>query len=406
MKILMVHPHDFYSENEPWTIRILNFAKQLVKKGQSVKIAYFPFCKRKISSEDKIEIVPLNRKISPLSLIQNFLSIYKLSKWADIIHFQKCHFFSALPVLLAAYLRNKPLHYDWDDWEEKIFYFSVIKKYSPTTFLTGLSFQLMERYIPILVDSISVSSRKLKLLALKRNVSIKRIFDAPVGADLNLFSPKTSPNDIIKNFNLDNDLLVLYHGQLHDCQYVNLFISAIKIISMNSPCNINYMIIGTGSKLNEAKEFALKLGVYDKVIFTGYIPHGELPQYIAAADICVASFEDNPVTQCKSPLKIAEYLASGKAIVASNVGEVRRMVEGVGLLVSPGSPLEIAEGIIKLLKNKDLRKNMGLRARERAERRYNWRYSAENLERAYNLDLSLYSKPKNKGKQNRITYAP
>lgn len=387
MKILMVHPHDLYSEFEPWTIRILNFAKQLVRKGHSVKIAYFPFYKCKVSFEGEIEILPLDRRISPLSLIQNLLRVYKLSKWADIIHFQKCHFYSAIPVLLAAYLRNKPLHYDWDDWEEKIFYSSVIKKYSLTTLFAGLSFQLMERWIPMLVDSISVSSKKLKDLALERNPSIKRIFDAPVGADLNLFSPKVSSENRIKKFNLDNDFLVLYHGQLHSCQYVNLLISAIEIISKSSPHKIKCMIIGTGSKVDEAKKFALKLGVYDRVIFTGYIPHSDLPQYIAAADVCVACFEDNPVTQCKSPLKVAEYLASGKAIVASNIGEIKRMIGKAGLLVSPGSPLELAKGILKLLEDEELRKNMSLKARQRAEKKYNWRYSAENLERAYNSAL-------------------
>jgi glycosyltransferase involved in cell wall biosynthesis len=166
------------------------------------------------------------------------------------------------------------------------------------------------------------------------------------------------------------------------------------MISEDLSDQIKYMIIGTGSKLNEAKEFAYKLGVYDKIIFTGYIPHHSLPQYIAIADICVASFENNPVTLCKSPLKIAEYLASGKAIVASDVGDIKRMVEGAGLLVAPGSPSELAEGIIKLLKDEDLRINMGLKARKQAETKYNWRYSAENLERAYNLDLFLYDKSK------------
>jgi glycosyltransferase involved in cell wall biosynthesis len=389
MKILMVHPHDLYSENEPWTIRILNFARELVKKGHTVKIAYFPLCENKIYCDDGVEIIPLNRKISPASLMGNLLSLYKLAQWADVIHFQKCHFYSALPVLLVAYIRGKPLHYDWDDWEEQIFYIST-RKYSPTTFFAGLSFQLLERYIPMFVDSVSVSSEALRVLALKRGGVMENIFDAPVGADLKMFSPRVSPERVIKDFDLKGSLLVLYHGQLHSCQYANLLIGAIKTVSNELSEQIRYMILGTGSRLNDSKEFARAMGVYDQIIFTGYIPHENIPQYIAAADICVASFEDNPITRCKSPLKVAEYLASGKAIVASDVGEIRSMVGEAGLLVSPGNSSELAAGIIKLCKNKSLRTIMAINARKIAERKYNWKYSADNLEKAYKYAQGIH----------------
>ena len=53
--------------------------------------------------------------------------------------------------------------------------------------------------------------------------------------------------------------------------------------------------------------------------------------YHIAADICVVPFRDTKVTCCKSPLKIVKYMAMGKAIVASNVGEVRRMLGGVAV---------------------------------------------------------------------------
>jgi len=82
-------------------------------------------------------------------------------------------------------------------------------------------------------------------------------------------------------------------------------------------------------------------------------------------------------------------LAAGKPIVASDVGEVRNMVEGAGLLVAPGKPEALAQGILELADNEALRKTLAIAARQRAETKYNWRCSAENLEKAYETALRI-----------------
>ena len=100
-------------------------------------------------------------------------------------------------------------------------------------------------------------------------------------------------------------------------------------------------------------------------------------------DVCVASFEDNEVTRCKSPLKLAEYMACGKAIVASDVGEVRAMLDGAGLIVPQGDKAALAEGILRLLKDEALRLDVGRRARKRAEEYFSWQRAAETLLAVY-----------------------
>ena len=78
-----------------------------------------------------------------------------------------------------------------------------------------------------------------------------------------------------------------------------------------------------------------------------------------------------------------ESLASGKAIVASDVGEVRNMLEDAGVIVPPGNADRIAEGIMELAGNDARREAMAVVARRRVEMKYNWRSSAEALEKAY-----------------------
>jgi glycosyltransferase involved in cell wall biosynthesis len=149
------------------------------------------------------------------------------------------------------------------------------------------------------------------------------------------------------------------------------------------------MIVGDGYMAAQLKKQAGQLGLDNVLIFTGAVPHELVPEYVAAADVCVACFEENEVTLCKSPLKVVEYLAAGKAIVASNVGEVPQMLQGAGVLAKPGDVDALAAGVISLLEDAGLRDNLGKLARKRAEEKYNWTVTAGNI-------LEVFEKKSNK----------
>ncbi len=372
---------------EPWTIRILKLADELANKGHEIKIVYFSMKPSPRGTFRNIPIIPINRTISLGSMWGNFKTLLGMARWAEMVHVQKSHFYAAIPAVAAAYTANKPLHYDWDDWEEKIF-FSSIQRISPSSVLTGFSFYMLERCLPFLADSVSVASDALRTLALRRGADKKRIAMAPVGADLVQFSPAQDRDAVRQKYKITTEVLVLYHGQLHSCQYVRLFLKAIRMIEdKNLGAGLKFMIMGSGYDLGPLQTFTEELGLKERVIFTDFVQHEDVPAHIAAADICVAPFEDNEITRCKSPLKIVEYLASGKPIVASDIGEVRYMIEGAGLLVPPGRADEIARGILALAADAPRREAMSVAARKRAEEKYNWRVSAESIERVYEMDL-------------------
>ena len=385
----MIHPHDIFSSHEPWTIRVISLAREFRDMGHEVKLAYSPsnINEDKINIElGGIEVLTLSRRVGLSSLFDNIRKLKTVSQWADVIHFQKCFHYISIPALVCAFLLNKPLHYEWDDWEEKIWYHS--NRRSIHTIIFGNFIKLLERFIPVLADTVSVSSRKLEELCISFKVKRDCIFKAPVGADLRRFNPHISGERIRRRYHFENRKVILYLGQLHAGQYVKIFIEAANVV-LHKHSDAIFLIIGQGYMAGQLKYFVREYGIEHSVIFTGSIPHDLIPQYIGASDICVASFEDNEVTICKSPLKIVEYLASGKPIVASLVGEVRNMVGGVGLLVEPGDYLALADGIISLLENQPLRQEMGFRARQRAEHRYNWQNTANNLLRAYEKALTL-----------------
>jgi len=226
MNILMVHPHDLFDKSEPWTIRIKNIAKKFAEKSHAVKLCYFPLTinkKHYPTNIDSIEVIPLDRTPSPKAFISNTIKLVGLCRFADVVHFQKCHHYAAIPTVVAAYITKKPLHYDWDDWEEMIWYESCGRGLHSR--IIGLSFRLLERFLPFLSDTVSVSSRQLRELTLQFGKKVDEVFPAPVGADLERFKPSLDGKWVKEKYKIIGPL-VLYVGQLHGAQYIDLFIKA------------------------------------------------------------------------------------------------------------------------------------------------------------------------------------
>lgn len=385
MKILMIHPHDIYSDLEPWTVRITSLAREFVNLGHQVKLVYHLLNAAELGSAAlrqafPFETIPLNRHQT--TGINKIRIITELAGWADIIHFQKCFSWAAIPAVIAGYKTRKPLHYDWDDWEYAIY------QYNPPDEKIGRFLNTMERQLPKVVDTVSVATDFLKKMCLKLGVREDKICEAHVGADLKLFSPQVDGSEIRTIHNLKKNV-VLYAGQLSGAQYSELFLQAARII-LDRNDDVNFLVVGGGDRFGEIKDLAEKLNITDNVIFTGPVPHEKIPLYMAAADVAVACFEDTDQVRCKSPLKIAEYMASGKAIVASNIGEVPRMLGGSGILTKPGDFGALADGIGDLIRNRSVREELGKKARRRAEDEYNWAVTASNLIHIYESSLGDY----------------
>jgi glycosyltransferase involved in cell wall biosynthesis len=281
---------------------------------------------------------------------------------------------AAIPALWAAYLNRIPIHYDWDDWEYKIQDIETDGK-APAWL------RWMEGRLPRLVDTVSVASDLLEGLAVSAGVPGDRVFRTPVGADLSVFNPEVSGERIRTRLGIDGPI-VLYLGQLHATQYVGQFLQAGRLLLARQP-SVRLVVVGSGWRLPELIEMARSLGILPSVVFTGAVPYQEVPEYVAAADVAVACFDDNEATRAKSPLKVVEYLAAGKAIVASAVGEVQKMVDQCGVLVPAGDIAALSEAILQLLLEPDRRAELGRRARERAEEAHGWAAVAANLRSAY-----------------------
>jgi len=383
MNILMLHPHDPFVN--PWTIRILKLGEYLQKSNNNVTIAYV---KNRFRNR-----LPIVRQDLPTSLnfielpsgIENAYSNLKTilckAKISDIIHIQKCISTTALPALLTGFLADKPIHYDWDDNET-----SLAKEWATSTILRG-EVRTFEKSMPALVDTISVSSECIYQKAIKSHFPKERIFKIPVGIEQDMF--KHADREKVRNkLGLADKIVISYMGQLDGGSYPEIFIDSLPRVLKNR-IDIIYMIIGGGARLNKLKGYVKQHSLETNIIFTDYIDYSLVPAYLSASDILVASFEDNEITKCKSPLKIVEYMMSEKPVVASNVGEVSFMLENCAILVPPNSSADIANGIIAYLQNKSLMEINAKKALKRAENLFTWDKHSDTLLKAYNQAINF-----------------
>jgi glycosyltransferase involved in cell wall biosynthesis len=150
---------------------------------------------------------------------------------------------------------------------------------------------------------------------------------------------------------------VCFVGNLLPWQGVEYLIHAAPLI-LEKHSNVRFLIIGDGVMKKELEQLSSDFEISDSFIFTGYTKYEDIPSYISASDICVAPYIKNRTT---SPLKIYEYFACGRPVVASNVSDVNDLFiksEG-GICITPEDINELSRAILNLLQNNELRKKMG-----------------------------------------------
>jgi len=185
---------------------------------------------------------------------------------------------------------------------------------------------------------------------------------------------------------------LLYIGTLADWQGLDVLIKALpKILEQRE---VRLQIVGRGRSRQRKvlAKYIRKLGLLDNVTVLPAVPHHEVPALIAVADICVAplGLNDRNVTQGACPIKVLEYMAAARPLLASNMPIVRELVrEDVdALLFSPNDPDDLARQALALLNDFELSKRLAESASERVLAKFTWHESQKKLGKVYERLLS------------------
>lgn len=138
-------------------------------------------------------------------------------------------------------------------------------------------------------------------------------------------------------------------------------------------------IVGQGSAVPSLKSLTAQLGLDDYVLFTGRIPDDELMRYLSTADICVDPDPFNPFADRSTMIKMAEYMAIGKPIVAFDLTEHRRTAADAASYAAANDELAFARCLADLMDDPDERARMGAAGRLRVEKELAWSHQERRL---------------------------
>ncbi|MEK6751213.1 MAG: glycosyltransferase family 4 protein [Chloroflexota bacterium] len=232
-----------------------------------------------------------------------------------------------------------------------------------------------------LSDAIICPSRVTRDYIASLGLNRKLVTVIPNGVSPSDFSPSPLP---LRGGRIP---VLLYIGTLADWQGLDIVIKALPKILEQQAVRLHIVGRGRSRQRKILSKQIRKLGVEGSVIIQPAIPHHEIPALIAESDICIAplGLNDRNVTQGACPIKLLEYMAAGRPMLASNMPIVRELVrEDVdALLFSPNDPEDLARRTLALLNDFELSKRLAESASERALTKFTWHESQKKLVKVY-----------------------
>ncbi len=209
------------------------------------------------------------------------------------------------------------------------------------------------------------------------------------GVDTSLFSPDYDPRPARDRWGLADRPVVAFVGGFQPWHGLDKLIASMALVRQGVP-EAMLLLVGDGRARPLVDEAIAENNMQRHVIITGLLPQNEVPPLLSAVDVAVLPYPELPAELWFSPLKLYEYMAAGKAIVASRSGQIADVIEHgkTGLLVQPGNVHDLAEAITQLLQNAALRERLGRAARRQALANHTWDSYISRLEAVYDQALT------------------
>jgi glycosyltransferase involved in cell wall biosynthesis len=232
----------------------------------------------------------------------------------------------------------------------------------------------LERYKVRRADALTVVSTTLKSLMVRNyKVNPERVTVVPNGADLSRFRPDAIPDPEV-TWPAGAGPVIGFVGSFRTWHGTGMLAAMVREIARARPATC-FLLVGDGPELAAVRAALGSLG--PRVRFTGRVPHGRVPGLTAAFDIGVL-----PETLFYgSPLKVVEWMAAGRGIVAPGYAALADIVEdgAHALTFRPGDAGEFTRAVLRLVDDAGLRSRLGRAAALKASTSLSWADNARRV---------------------------
>jgi glycosyltransferase involved in cell wall biosynthesis len=201
---------------------------------------------------------------------------------------------------------------------------------------------------------------------------------APDGVDLQRFEPAVDPAEARFRLGLPPTARIVCHaGHLYPGRGIEETVEALRSL----PDVLLLLVGGEPADIERIRAFAAGRGMGDRVRLDGIVPNGKIPLYLRAADVLVMPYTSSTATvRAMSPLKMFEYMAAGRPIVATDFPAVREILRDGenALLAAPDRADALARGLTRALEDRSFAESLARRAAQDVKR-FTWEERARSI---------------------------
>ncbi len=253
--------------------------------------------------------------------------------------------------------------------------------------------RMLEKRVYSRADFIFALTPKMSKYVIDLGANPSRVGLLLIPVDTGMFQPMPDTGELRRKWGLGTqDEVILFIGTLFDFSGLDIFIRRFPEVLKEVP-QAKLLIVGDGPQRPELEKIVTETGLQKQVVITGFQPYNTMPQYINTSTLCINTFFESDITRDIFPTKITQYLACGKAVVATRLPGMAAVIAGEeqGVLYSDNVE-DMPVKIITLLKSSGRRKQL-----EQAGLAYvQSKHSNENIARQLEEKLIEVVK-KNKG---------
>jgi PEP-CTERM/exosortase A-associated glycosyltransferase len=218
-----------------------------------------------------------------------------------------------------------------------------------------------------------------------RGIPADRVTVIPNAVDIESFQLSGEPDTELRSqLRLDGATVIGFIGSFYAYEGLDLLLDAFPAMLAKRP-ELRVLLVGGGPQEANLKAQAQRLGIADKVIFTGRVPHGEVSRYYDLIDLLAYPRHSMRLTELVTPLKPLEAMAQGRIFIASDVGGHKELIRDgeTGRLFTAGSASALATVAEEMLAQRERWSAYRDAGRDFVEKVRNWRNSVSNYMAVY-----------------------
>jgi PEP-CTERM/exosortase A-associated glycosyltransferase len=217
-----------------------------------------------------------------------------------------------------------------------------------------------------------------------RGIDRNKLFRVPNGVDPTLFTARPRDEALVDRLGLRGTAVAGFIGSLYAFEGLECLVEAMSHVRRSVP-EARLVVVGGGEQEHVLPTLVEKLGLRAYVTLVGRVPHREVGRYYSLMDVLVYPRVDNRTTRLTTPLKPLEAMAMGKAVVGSDVGGIREILDDgrAGLLFKAGDSRDLARRLEEVFRNPSTRLALGQAGQRFALQERSWTVLVRQYEEIY-----------------------